>query len=69
MSLTNQQKLAGIEKIRNERLWWIGDFSSGKNKRPDHELENRRGDVAVLEAVAQDYRNAIARKEEGEVAA
>lgn len=69
MTLTIQEKLAGIEKIRNERLWWIGDFSSGKNKRPDHELENRRGDVAVLEAVAQDYRNAIARKAEGEAAA
>jgi len=68
MNITLEQKLAGIEKIKNERLWWLGDFSSGKNKRPDHELENRRGDVAVLEAVAQDYRTAIARKAEGEAA-
>ncbi len=66
---TFQEKLAGIEKIRNERLWWLGDFSSGKNKRPDHELENRRRDVSILEAIAQDYRNAIARKAEGEAAA
>lgn len=68
MTFTLQDKLARVEKIKNEKVWWLGDFSSGKNKRPDHELENRRGDVAVLEAVAQDYRNAIARKAEGEAA-
>ncbi|MGI8388046.1 hypothetical protein [Brucella anthropi] len=64
-----QDKLARVEKIKNEKVWWLADFSEGKSKRPDHELENRRVDVEILEAVAQDYRNAIARKAEGEAAA
>ncbi|WPM80897.1 hypothetical protein R5W60_04135 [Brucella pseudintermedia] len=66
--ITLQDKLARVEKIKNEKVWWLSDFCEGKNKRPDHELENRRIDVEILEAVAQDYRNAIARKAEGEAA-
>lgn len=69
MSLTIQQKLACVEKIKGERVTWLQTFSSGKNKRPDHEIASKRDDVTALEAVAQDYRNAIARKAEGEAAA
>ena len=68
MTITLQDKLARVEKIKNEKVWWLADFCEGKNKRPDHELENRRIDVEILEAVAQDYRSAIARKAEGEAA-
>lgn len=68
MNITLHDKLARVEKIRNEKTWWLEDFCNGKNKRPDHEIENRRTDVEILEAVAQDYRKAIARKAEGEAA-
>lgn len=65
---THQQKLDRVEKIIREKQLWISQFSSGRNKRPDHEIDNRQQDVNVLEEIAVDYRRAIARQAESEAA-
>lgn len=35
---------------------WLADFSQGKKKRPDHEIEEKRQDLAVLKQAAFEYR-------------
>lgn len=41
---------------------WLSRFSDGKQKRPDHEIEIKRGDLAVLRQAAADYRAAASRE-------
>lgn len=62
------QKLQRLELWKREKLWWLSDFSSGRNKRPDHEIDRKRDDIAFLGDMAADYRSRIARKSEGEAA-
>lgn len=41
--------------------WWLNSFSSGPKKRPDHEIDRKRKDVAALEQ-ASDIVMAIANR-------
>ncbi|MDH7790711.1 hypothetical protein [Ochrobactrum sp. AN78] len=67
--ITLHDKLNRVEKIIREKQWWLGDFSSGRNKRPDLEIADKREDVRILSAIAGDIRAGIARRAaEGEAA-
>lgn len=35
---------------------WLSDFSAGRKKRPDHEIEEKRNELAVLKQAAFEYR-------------
>lgn len=35
---------------------WLADFSHGPKKRPDHEIEHKRRELAVLKQAAFEYR-------------
>lgn len=51
-----------IEKMVWSKRAWLGAFSDGRTKRPDHEIETRTRELAVLEQAAEDYRAAAERK-------
>lgn len=35
---------------------WLADFSEGRKKRPDHEIEQKRRELDVLRQAAFEYR-------------
>lgn len=35
---------------------WLGDFAQGRNKRPDHEIDQKRRELDVLKQAAFEYR-------------
>lgn len=35
---------------------WLGDFAQGRIKRPDHEIEQKQRELAVLKQAAFEYR-------------
>lgn len=35
---------------------WLADFSHGQKKRPDHEIDDKRRELAVLRQAAHEYR-------------
>ena len=35
---------------------WLADFAQGRNKRPDHEIEEKTHELAVLKQAAFEYR-------------
>mgnify|MGYP001041092286 CR=1 FL=1 len=35
---------------------WLADFSQGRKKRPDHEIEEKTRELAVLKQAAFEYR-------------
>jgi len=53
---TRQTKLDMVISIASRKLDWLNSFSQGRNKRPDHEIEAARREVAVLREIADDYR-------------
>jgi len=64
--LTLREKLERVQKIIHEKQWWLRDFSSGKKKRPDHEIADKRRDAEVLSAIAEDIKAGIARRARSE---
>jgi hypothetical protein len=40
---------------------WLRRFSDGKAKRPDHEIDHKRRELAVLNQAAGDYKAAASR--------
>lgn len=55
-------------RIASARMW-LDDFSQGKRKRPDHEIELKRKDIEHFEEIKTAYLKALQRKMErdGEV--
>lgn len=35
---------------------WLADFAQGRKKRPDHEIEDKQAELAVLKQAAFEYR-------------
>lgn len=35
---------------------WLADFSDGRKKRPDYEIEQKRRELAVLQQASREYR-------------
>lgn len=40
---------------------WLDDFGSGRNKRPDHEIQIKQRELEVLQQAEADYRKAAQR--------
>jgi hypothetical protein len=47
-----------LDKLVYSKTTWLGDFAQGAKKRPDHEIEVKRRELAVLRQAAEDYRRA-----------
>lgn len=41
---------------------WLTNFANGKNKRPDHEIEMKRRELAALMQARDDYQRAAERQ-------
>ena len=59
MSYSFEDKLAAIEHELSLRQWWLAESLSTKAYKADAAFRH----IAVLEAVAADYKRAIARRE------
>lgn len=53
--IDNRVKLDTIRAIIRAKVTWLDSFSTGRNKRPEHEVEAKRQEVTVLRSVADDY--------------
>jgi hypothetical protein len=40
------------------KINWLHRFSSGRDKRPDHEIETKRHELSVLQQAKEDYQRA-----------
>lgn len=52
-------------KIKSTETW-LGDFSEGKRKRPDIELEQKRKDIEHFEEIRRAYVKAVERRNQTE---
>jgi hypothetical protein len=50
-----------IGKMVWSKRTWLDTFSSGSNRRPDHEIETRSRELAVLQQAEADYEAAAER--------
>ncbi len=53
----------GIMGMLTAKRTWLSQFSSGKNKRPDFEIQQRESEERILSQAHEDYAAAAARKE------
>ena len=60
--LTHAEMVDEISKMIWSKRTWLDDFGSGRNKRPDHDIETKERELAVLEQAEVDYRRAAERK-------
>lgn len=51
-----------IDKLVYGKVSWLAEFTEGRNKRPDHEIEAKSRELEVLRKAAADYRRAAERK-------
>lgn len=54
-----ETKLSIVRAVIAGRQDWLERFSSGKAKRPDHEIEQKRSELTVLRTIAEDYARAV----------
>lgn len=47
-----------MEKLVWSKQTWLETFGSGKGARPQHEIETKQRELAVLEQARDDYRRA-----------
>lgn len=55
MSVSLPDKVDMLRSIIAAKRAWLQSFSQGRNKRPDHEIAQRRREVEVLQAILADY--------------
>lgn len=53
-----------IGKLVWSKRAWLDTFSTGSKRRPDHDIDTRQRELAVLQQAETDYRNAAERKED-----
>jgi len=51
-----------LAKLIYSKTTWLADFSHGSRKRPDHEIEQKRRELAVLQQAYEDYSAAAERR-------
>jgi hypothetical protein len=56
--ITYEVKLNTVRQIIAGKQDWLGRFSHGKDKRPDHEIDQKRRELTVLGTIAEDYERA-----------
>ncbi|MDR7034512.1 hypothetical protein [Mesorhizobium sp. BE184] len=59
---THEAMAEEIGKLVWSKRAWLEQFGSGKAGRPQHEIETKQIELAVLEQAHGDYRNAAGRK-------
>lgn len=57
--ITYATKMDTVVGMIRSKMTWLETFSTGRSKRPDHEIEHKREEVAVLNEIAADYRKAV----------
>jgi hypothetical protein len=62
--IPNQEMAEELNKLIVGKATWLQDFSEGRRKRPDHEIEARWRELTVLKQAASDY-SAAAERERG----
>lgn len=50
-----------LAKLIYSKTTWLADFSHGARKRPDHEVEQKRRELTVLQQAFEDYSAAAER--------
>jgi hypothetical protein len=58
---THAEMADEIAKMVWSKQTWLDDFGSGRNKRPDHDIETKQRELAVLEQAHADYRRVAKR--------
>lgn len=58
---TYAEKLLACQKMAWSKRTWIEQFSGGRAKRPDHEINEQRDLLAKLEDMQADYERAARR--------
>ncbi len=60
--LTSQEMSDELSKLIYGKHVWLENFSGGRNKRPDHDIERVSRELNVLNQAASDYRRAKERE-------
>jgi hypothetical protein len=58
---SHSEMVEEIGKLVWSKRTWLDTFSSGSNRRPDHDIETRSRELAVLQQAEADYRRAAER--------
>ncbi|NTS30692.1 hypothetical protein HQ945_05450 [Phyllobacterium sp. BT25] len=53
--IPNHEMVDELNKLVIGKATWLQDFSEGRRKRPDHEIETRWRELAVLKQAVSDY--------------
>lgn len=59
---THAEMAEEIAKLVWSKQVWLDTFSKGAKRRPDHDIEARRRELAVLQQAEADYRSAANRR-------
>lgn len=59
--LSHDEMAHELGKLCYGKVDWLHRFSSGKNKRTDHEIELKRRELSVLQQAKEDYQKAAER--------
>lgn len=59
--LTHDEMHIELTKMSVAKINWLRRFSDGRDKRPDHEIELKRRELAVLTQAKEDYQRAAQR--------
>jgi hypothetical protein len=59
--LSHAEMYHGIQLMVVSKLNWLSRFSDGRSKRPDHEIDQKRRELAVLRQAKEDYQKAAER--------
>ena len=57
--ITYDVKLSTVRALIAGKQDWLGRFSTGRDKRPDHEIDQKRSELTVLRTIAEDYTRAV----------
>jgi hypothetical protein len=50
-----------LDKLVYSKTVWLADYAQGPRRRPEHEADVKRRELAVLRQAADDYRRAAER--------
>lgn len=59
---THAEMADEIGKLVWSKQTWLDTFSTGAKRRPEHDIETRERELAVLQQAEADYRSAAERK-------
>lgn len=54
--ISRREIAEALERMADSKRVWLMDFSSGRRKRSDHEIIQKRRELTVLQQAAFDYR-------------